>query len=130
MGRPAVLGPAHDVRAGETRTYHLPATVSYSNPGDAVVEFDVFDTEDVDSNDNHTVVTVPVVPADTIDRVAGHVYGDRDRDGKPSPGEDLAGVEAHLIGRGMTHDLVAVTDAAGRSRSTGCRSGRATPCTS
>jgi len=108
---------------GETRTYHLPATVSYSDEGDPVVEFIVFDAEDVDSADNRTTVTVPLVPADTVDRVAGHVYGDRDRDGKPSPGEDLAGAEAHLIGTGMTHDLVAVTDAAGRFAFDGLRVG-------
>ncbi len=33
-------GPRTTFAPGETRTYHLPATVSYSDLGDAVVEFD------------------------------------------------------------------------------------------
>lgn len=74
-------GPRTTFAPGEARVYHLPATVSYSDEGDSVVEFTVFDAEDVDANDNRTVLTVPLVPADTTDRVAGHVYGDRDRTG-------------------------------------------------
>ncbi|MGW4525513.1 SdrD B-like domain-containing protein [Amycolatopsis sp. NPDC004378] len=99
---------------GETRMYHLHGTVAMPANGNPVVEFSAYVDGDADWTDNTAQVTVPLVPAGTTDRIAGHLYGDRDRDGKPSPGEDIAGAEVHVIGTGMAHDVVATTDAAGR----------------
>jgi hypothetical protein len=99
---------------GESRTYHLHGSVYTLDEGDPVVDFSAYVDNEADYSDNATLATVPLLPKSTTDRVAGHLYGDRDRDGKPSPGEDIAGAEAHLIGTGMSQDLIVTTDAAGR----------------
>ncbi|WP_410638460.1 hypothetical protein [Amycolatopsis sp. lyj-346] len=107
-------GPGGSFEPGESRTYHLRGSVSTLDQGNPVVEFTAYGESEADYSDNSTLVTVPLLPKETTDRIAGHLYGDRDRDGKPSPGEEnLAGAEAHLSANGMSHDLVAVTDAAG-----------------
>lgn len=105
-------GPGATFAPGESRTYHVKGNVG-SGDGDPVIEIGAWGTEDVDGRDNTVIVTVPLVPKDTTDRIAGQLYGDRNEDGHPSPGEELAGAEAHLIGIGMSHDLVVVTDATG-----------------
>ncbi|MFJ1758711.1 SdrD B-like domain-containing protein [Amycolatopsis sp. NPDC088138] len=108
-------GPGGTFAPGGSRTYHLLGSVSTLEQGNPVVEFTASGELDVDYADNSTLVTVPLLPKETTDRIAGHLFGDRDRDGKPSAGEEnLAGAEAHVIANGMSHDLVAITDAAGR----------------
>ncbi|OXM60628.1 SdrD B-like domain-containing protein [Amycolatopsis vastitatis] len=99
---------------GESRTYHLHGSFSSRPEGTPEVEFTASGELDTDGSDNSVRVTVPLVPAGTTDRMGGHLYGDRDGDGKPSPGEDLAGAKVHTIGIGMSQEVVTTTDAAGR----------------
>ncbi|MGY6656513.1 SdrD B-like domain-containing protein [Amycolatopsis sp. TRM77291] len=99
---------------GESRTYTLKGSVYTLAEGNPVLTIDVSGPEEADYSDNRSRATVGLLSPDTTDRVAGVLYGDRDEDGKLSPGEGLAGAEARLIGPGMSEYLVAVTDAEGR----------------
>ncbi|GAB3707128.1 hypothetical protein GCM10027598_10110 [Amycolatopsis oliviviridis] len=100
---------------GETRTYRVHGSVGTLDQGDPVFRVRVIGTADADESDNDPEVTVGLVPAGTTDRVAGHLYGDADHDGNPSPGEDLAGVEIHLRSGGPgVIERVTTTDAGGR----------------
>ncbi|WP_037308309.1 SdrD B-like domain-containing protein [Amycolatopsis orientalis] len=100
---------------GETRTYRVHGTVGTLDQGDPVFRVRVIGTADADESDNAPEVTAGLVPAGTTDRVAGHLYGDADHDGRPSHGEDLAGVEIRLRsgGPGVT-ERVTTTDDTGR----------------
>ncbi|MEU9690841.1 SdrD B-like domain-containing protein [Amycolatopsis japonica] len=99
---------------GESRTYTLKGSVYTLTEGNPVLVIDVSGPGEADYSDNRSRTTVGLLSPDTTDRVAGVLYGDRNEDGKLSPGEGLAGAEARLIGPGMSEYLVAVTDAEGR----------------
>ncbi|AUI63194.1 SdrD B-like domain-containing protein [Amycolatopsis sp. BJA-103] len=100
---------------GESRTYRLRGTVSTLAQGDPVFRVRVIGSAEADESDNDPEVTVGLVPAGTTDRVAGHLYGDADHNGLPSPGEDLAGVEIRLRSGGPgVIERVATTDGSGR----------------
>ncbi|WP_241832870.1 hypothetical protein [Amycolatopsis sp. CB00013] len=99
---------------GESRTYRLHGSVGSLASGDPVLEIRVSGSAEADPSDNFTTVTVGLVPAGTTERVAGHLYADANRDGLPSPGEDVAGAQARIGGPGIPQDLVSVTDANGR----------------
>ncbi|MEV4057053.1 hypothetical protein AB0J55_38105 [Amycolatopsis sp. NPDC049688] len=103
-------GSGANIAQGETRTVHLTGQLGTFN-GDSVVHIEVYAGNDVDYGDNVLRITLPM--ARGTERVAGVLYGDAPGDGKPSPGEALAGAEAHFIGVGTTNDLVSVTDATG-----------------
>ncbi|WP_410605978.1 hypothetical protein [Amycolatopsis sp. lyj-90] len=100
--------------AGESRTYRLHGTVSGLGNGDPVLEIRVEGSAEADPSDNFATITVGLVPAGTTERVAGHLYADANRDGLPSPGENVAGAQARIGGPGMPQDLVSTTDANGR----------------
>ncbi|MEU4251446.1 hypothetical protein AB0F15_28930 [Amycolatopsis sp. NPDC026612] len=103
-------GTGATIAQGETRSIHLTGQLGTFD-GDSVVHIEVYGAQDVDYSDNVQRVTLPL--ARGTEQVAGLLYGDANGDGKPSPGEGLAGAEAHFIGVGTTSDLVAVTDATG-----------------
>lgn len=103
-------GHGTTIAQGETRQVHLTGQLGTFG-GDSVVHIEVYAGNDADYSDNIQRVTVPM--AQGTDRVAGVLYGDGNGDGKPSPGEGLAGAEAHFIGVGTTLDMVAITDATG-----------------
>lgn len=107
-------GPGGSFAPGETRTYRVIGKSMYGSKENPAVEFEAYTPGDLDYEDNTSTVTLEHVSPDTTDRVAGVLYGDRDEDGKFSPGEGLAGAEARLIGPGMSEYLVAITDAEGR----------------
>ena len=104
-------GSGAPIAQGETRNIHLTGQLGSTYYGDSVVHVEVFGGHDVDYSDNIQRLTVPLVVG--TDRVAGVLYGDANGDGKPSPGEALAGAEAHFIGVGTTLDMVDITDATG-----------------
>jgi hypothetical protein len=103
-------GTGATIAQGETRLVHLTGRLGTFD-GDSVVHVEVYAANDADYSDNIQRVTLPM--ARGTERVAGQLYGDANGDGKPSPGEALAGAEAHFIGVGTTSDMVAVTDATG-----------------
>jgi hypothetical protein len=103
-------GSGANIAQGETRTVHLTGQLGTFN-GDSVVHIEVYAGNDVDYSDNVQRLTLPM--ARGTERVAGLLYGDANGDGKPSPGEGLAGAEAHFVGVGTMPDTVAITDATG-----------------
>ncbi len=107
-------GPGASFAPGASRTYHLRGSVGTLTEGNPVVRIDVVGAPEADESDNIAMVPVELVPADTTERVAGHLYADKNRDGLPSTGENVVGAEARIGGPGMPQDLVANTDAHGR----------------
>ncbi|MBE1581426.1 hypothetical protein ACFORH_23325 [Amycolatopsis roodepoortensis] len=107
-------GPGATFQAGESRTYRLTGRIWAVEAGNPVVRLDVMTPVDTDFGDNTIDVPVNVVPPETTERVAGQVYGDKNRDGVPSPGEELAGITARIGSFNMPQELSVVTDAAGR----------------
>ncbi|RSN35816.1 hypothetical protein DL990_06485 [Amycolatopsis sp. WAC 01416] len=99
---------------GESRTYTTKGSVYTLNEGNPVLDIEVSGPGEADYSDNHSRITVGLLSPDTTDRVAGVLYGDRNEDGKLSPGEGLAGAEARVSGPGPSGYLTAITDAEGR----------------
>ncbi|MFJ1767422.1 hypothetical protein ACIOD2_44340 [Amycolatopsis sp. NPDC088138] len=104
------LSDGATIAQGETRVLHLTGQLGTFN-GDSVVHIEVYAGQDADYSDNIQLAILPM--ARGTERVAGVLYGDANGDGLPSPGEALAGAEAHFLGVGTTADTVAVTDATG-----------------
>ncbi|EME60393.1 hypothetical protein [Amycolatopsis decaplanina] len=107
-------GPGASFQAGESRTYRLTGRIWGVEAGNPVARIEALTPGDADYTDNVVDVPVNVVPPETTERVAGQVYGDKNRDGVLSPGEELAGITARVGSFGMPQELSVVTDAAGR----------------
>lgn len=107
-------GPGATFQAGESRTYRLTGRIWGAEAGNPVVRLDVATPADTDFGDNSVDVPVNVIPPETTERVAGQVYGDKNRDGQLTPGEELAGLKALVGGPGIPTELSVLTDAAGR----------------
>ncbi|MFE6609482.1 hypothetical protein [Amycolatopsis sp. NPDC057786] len=107
-------GPGATFQAGESRTYRLTGRIWGAEAGNPVVRLDVATPADTDFGDNRVDVPVDVIPPETTERVAGQVYGDKNRDGVLSPGEELAGIKTLVGGPGLPTELSVLTDAAGR----------------
>ncbi|MBB5854692.1 hypothetical protein ACFQ05_15395 [Amycolatopsis umgeniensis] len=107
-------GPGTSFLAGESRTYRLTGRIWAVEPGNPVVRLSVLTPVDTDRTDNGADVPVNLVPPETTERVAGQVYGDKNRDGVLSPGEELAGITARVGSFGMPQELSVITDSAGR----------------
>ncbi|WP_372666018.1 hypothetical protein [Amycolatopsis kentuckyensis] len=104
-------GSGATIAQGETRTLHLTGQLGSTYYGDSVVHVEVYGAGDTDYSDNVQRVTVPL--ATGTERVAGVLYGDTDGDGKPSPGEALAGARVRFFGVGTTLEMYTTTDATG-----------------
>ncbi|WP_410656689.1 hypothetical protein [Amycolatopsis sp. lyj-112] len=95
---------------GQTRMYRLLGSVGDLG-NDSIFELRVRGSADANEADNTSEVRVDVVQQGTTDRVGGHLYGDADHNGLPSPGESLAGVPIRLYtGPG---ELTTTTDSTG-----------------
>ncbi|WP_409489881.1 hypothetical protein [Amycolatopsis sp. cmx-11-12] len=107
-------GPGTSFEAGESRTYRVTGYIWGAEAGNPVVRIDLSAPADTDYSDNSADVPVNPIPPETTERVAGQVYGDKNRDGVLTPGEELAGLTARVGGPGLPQELSVVTDAAGR----------------
>ena len=96
--------------AGKSRTVTLRTTFG-GWTGTPEVVIGIIAENDVDYGNNDSPLEVNLVSPEVKDIVAGSVYGDADGDGKPSPGEALAGVRVEV---GYTGGLTATTDADGK----------------
>ncbi|MFI6301329.1 hypothetical protein ACIBCH_05640 [Amycolatopsis thailandensis] len=107
-------GSGASFEAGESRTYRVTGYIWGAEAGNPLVRIDVSAPGDSDYSDNRADVPVNPIPPETTERVAGQVYGDKNRDGLLSPGEELAGLKTLVGGPGLPQELSVVTDAAGR----------------
>ncbi|MFI7118076.1 hypothetical protein [Amycolatopsis sp. NPDC049868] len=107
-------GPGVSFQPGESRAYRVTGRIWGAEAGNPVVRLDVRTPVDTDRTDNTVDVPVNVIPPETTERVAGQVYGDKNRDGVFSAGEELAGIKTLVGGPGLPNELSVLTDSAGR----------------
>lgn len=107
-------GPGGTLAPGASVTLHLTTRVSLDQANLTSTTFLVTTENELNPADNSVVVRHRIVDPSTKGEIAGLLYGDRNDNGVPDPGEELAGVDAHLRPPCCEPEIKGRTDSAGR----------------
>lgn len=93
-------GSGGTIAPGKSVTLKLNSRFDDFKGGDAAVSFSVQTQNDANPEDNAQQVAIPIVPPSKTSTVGGHLYGDKNDNGKFDAGEGLAGITLNLRSTG------------------------------